>query len=90
MFDAVRAACGPQRLPSTGGAAPTSQCVAAQQALKAAIAKAKTDQAGEAGIEGTAADTSEDKAKMAQIFSLMKNVGTACAFNREGADFFRR
>lgn len=88
LFDSVRAACGPQRLPSAGGAAPTSQCVAAQQALKAAIAKDKAENAAEAGAEGTAADMSEDKAEMTQIFSLMKNVGTACGFNRDG-DFFR-
>jgi transposase len=87
LFDSVRAACGPRRLPTTAGAAPTSQCVAAQQALKAAIAQDKAANAAEAGAEGTAADMSEDKAEMAQIFSLMKSVGTACGFSREGDSF---
>jgi hypothetical protein len=87
LFDTVRTACGPQRLPTTGGAAPTSQCVAAQQALKAAIAKDKAGNAAEAGAEGTAADMNEDKAELTQIFALMKNVGTACGFNREGDSF---
>jgi len=89
LFDAVAAACGPQRLAPKGGTAPTSQCVAAQQALKAQIAKDKAESAGEAGTEGTAADMSEDKAEIAHIFSLMKNIGTACGFDRIGADTFR-
>ena len=89
LFSAVAAACGPQRLAPKGVTAPTSQCVAAQQALKAQIAKDKAENAAETGTEGTAADMSEDKAEMAQIFSLMKNVGTACGFDRLGADTFR-
>jgi len=89
LFAAVAAACGPQRLAPKVGTAPTSQCVAAQQALKAQIAKDKAENVGEAGTEGTAADMTEDKAEMAQIFSLMKNIGTACGFDRIGTDTFR-
>jgi hypothetical protein len=90
LFDAAQTACGPQRLFPVGGVAPTNQCLAAQQALKAAFVKFKAENAGEVGTEGTAADMSEDKAELAQIFSLMKNVGTACGFGREGADSFQR
>jgi hypothetical protein len=95
LFDAVRAACGPQRPASTGGAAPTSQCLAARQALQAALAKLKADNTGEAGTEGTAGDITEDKAEMAQVFSLMKNAASACGFGRDGSapfmtDTFRR
>ena len=89
LFAAVAAACGPQRLAPKVSTTPTSQCVAAQQALKGQIAKDRAENAGEAGTEGTAADMSEDKAEMAQIFSLMKNIGTACGFDRLGADTFR-
>jgi len=88
LFAAVRTACGPLRLPLSRAGAPTSQCLAAQQALKAAIARDVAENAGESGTEGTAADMTEDRAEMAQVFSLMKNVGTACGFDRAGADSF--
>jgi len=62
--------------------APSAACVAAMQAVKAAITKEQGEDAAErtAGTEGSAADTSEDQAERAQLSPLLSSIRTACGF----------
>ncbi len=62
--------------------APSAACLAAMQAVKAAITKEQGEDAAErtAGTEGSTADTSEDQAEKAQLSPLLQTVRTACGF----------
>jgi hypothetical protein len=60
----------------------SASCVAAMQAVKAAITKEQGEDAAEraAGTEGSTADAAEDQTEKAQLSPLLKTVGTACGF----------
>jgi hypothetical protein len=60
----------------------SASCVAAMQAVKAAITKEQGEDAAEraAGTEGSTADTAEDQTEKAQLSPLLQSVRTACGF----------
>ena len=92
LFVAARAACSPAkpRTAETGEPvrpAPSAQCTAARDAVKAEIAKIQAGAATEGATEGTAADLTQDRADMAQLFTLMKAAAQACGFTRTDTDF---
>src|ERR1700686_2168375 len=77
LWDTERTVCAGQ--PATP---PSANCVSAKQALKDALAAAKTAEKAEktSGAEASTSDQSEDKTEAAALKPLLTAVGTACGF----------
>jgi hypothetical protein len=83
LVDAVRAACGFTK------PAPSAQCTAALQAMKAAFLAERSEDAAEkaAGTEGSAGDVTEDQTERAKFAPLWQAVRTSCGFGTHTGDF---
>jgi hypothetical protein len=83
LVDAVRAACG------TTKAAPSSQCSAALQSLKAAFQAEQGEDAAEksAGTEGSAGDATEDQSERSRMMPLFQAIGSSCVWNGHDGHF---
>lgn len=81
LWDAVRANCAFTK------PAPSAECSAALQSLKAAFQAELSEDAAEksAGTEGTAGDVAEDKAEMAHLGSLFQSLRASCVLDTHGA-----
>jgi type IV secretory pathway VirB10-like protein len=85
LLDAVRAACG------TTKAAPSPQCAAALQSLKAAFQAEQGEDTSEksAGTEGTAGDATEDQSERSRMLPLFQAIGSSCQWNGHDGHFAR-
>jgi hypothetical protein len=85
LVDAVRAACG------TTKAAPSPQCAAALQSLKAAFQAEQGEDAAEksAGTEGSAGDATEDPSERSRMMPLFQAIGNSCVWNGHDGHFAR-
>ncbi len=83
LVDAVRGACGFTK------PAPSPQCAAALQSLKAAFIVERGEDEAErsAGTDESPADMTEDQSEKAQIAPLWQAVRTACGFGTRDGDF---
>ena len=81
LADAVRAACGFTK------PAPSSQCGAALQSLKAAFKAEQGEDAAEksAGTEGTLGDVTEDQTERSRMVPLFQAIRTSCVLDTHGA-----
>lgn len=86
LFVAARTECSPTPKPASfetgepSRPAPSVQCTAAQDALKAEITSIRAAATTEGATEGTAADLTQDRSDMTQLFTLMKAAAQACGF----------
>jgi hypothetical protein len=83
LVEAVRAACG------FTWPAPSAQCTAALQAMKAAFLAERSEDAAEkaAGTEDSASDVTEDQSEKAKFAPLWQSVRTSCGFGTRTGDF---
>lgn len=83
LVDAVRAAC------VFAKPAPSAQCMAALQAMKAAFLAERSEDAAEkaAGTEDSAGDVTEDQSERAKFAPLWQAVRTSCGFGTRTGDF---